>query len=284
MKTNHSLSGLIDMHIHSGPDIRERKMDDVELMEASLKLGVRGIVIKSHFVPTVDRATLVNKLKTVIYGDVAPFTMFGGIVLNQSVGGINPYAVEASLKLGGKIVWLPTLTAANHHMKEGKSGGVEVVSNNKVVPELQSIMEMIKEYDAVLATGHISPKECFIVTEAARKVGVEKVVITHPENHIVGMNLEDQKKIVKDYDVLLEKVYAQPIGGGVYKNNLDENIDVIKSIGSEHIVVATDGGQIQNPRWNETIQICVNHLYDNGMTRTDVDNMTRKNPEWLLGL
>ena len=53
------LKGIIDMHIHSAPDIRERKLNDLELMEAAVEREVRAIVIKSHFVPTADRAYLV---------------------------------------------------------------------------------------------------------------------------------------------------------------------------------------------------------------------------------
>ena len=81
------LDGVIDMHIHSAPDIRERKMNDLELMEAAIDNGVRAIVIKSHNVPTMDRATLVNMIKEEKYGKEVDFTMFGGISLNEPVGG-----------------------------------------------------------------------------------------------------------------------------------------------------------------------------------------------------
>lgn len=57
------IKGLIDLHIHSAPDIRERKMNDLELMEAAVRLEARAIVIKSHFVSTQDRACLVNQIR-----------------------------------------------------------------------------------------------------------------------------------------------------------------------------------------------------------------------------
>jgi len=284
MVTKSNLSGIIDMHIHSAPDVRERKMNDLELMEAAIRLGVRAIVIKSHHVPTADRAALVNLIKQEKYGEASSFTMFGGIALNQFIGGINPYAVETALKLGGKVVWLPTNTASNHVLKNGKTGGVQCVRDHQVVPELKDIFQLVKDFDAVLATGHISPEECFVVTEAARNAGVKKIVITHPEFHIVGMSLADQIRIVKDYDVMLERVYAQPIGGSEYKKNLPDNVTAIREIGSEHIVVSTDGGQMQNPKWNETIQEYINYLYDQGISETEVDHMTRKNPGGLLGI
>ncbi len=46
------MQGIIDMHIHAAPDVRARKLDDLELMEASVQRGVRAIVLKSHNVPT----------------------------------------------------------------------------------------------------------------------------------------------------------------------------------------------------------------------------------------
>ena len=63
INTENHLKGIVDLHIHSAPDVRERKMDDLQLMEAAVKRGVRAVVIKSHHVPTVDRATLVNRVR-----------------------------------------------------------------------------------------------------------------------------------------------------------------------------------------------------------------------------
>lgn len=277
------LNGIIDMHIHSAPDIRQRKLNDLELMEAAVERRVRAIVIKSHFVSTADRAYLVNEIRKEKYPE-SDFEMFGAIALNQSVGGINPKAAEAALKLGAKIVWLPTNTAANHYQKTDKTGGVEVIKDKKVVPELKEVFKLVKEYDAVLATGHISPYECFQVTEAARDAGVEKIVITHPEFHIVGMSMEDRMRIVKDYDVLLEMEYAQPVGGGVYKKNLPENVETMKEIGCEHFIVSTDSGQLQNPPWYESVEEYLDYLYEQGISESDIDIMTRQNPAKLLGI
>ncbi len=282
--TSGRLHGIVDLHIHSAPDVRERKLDDLQLMEAAVERGVRAVVIKSHHVPTVDRAALVNRVKEEKYGDKSDFQMFGGIALNRFVGGINPWAVETALKLGGKLVWLPTNTAENHCRKEGKDHFISCVRDGKVVEELKDVFQLIRDYDAVLETGHISPKECFLVTEAARDAGVKKIVITHPEFHIVGMTLEEQKQIVKDYGVLLERVYAQPVGGGVYKKNLADNVTAMQEIGCEHFIVATDSGQLQNPEWYRSIAEYVDYLYDAGFHEEEIKKMTRENPGRMLGI
>ncbi len=277
------LTGIIDMHIHSAPDIRQRKLDDLQLMEAAVERGVRAIVIKSHMVPTADRATLVNKIRQEKYPD-SDFQMFGSLVMNLAVGGINPWAVEASIKLGAKEIFLPTMTAENHCKKENKEHYVSVVKNRKIVEPLKDVFNLVRDYDVALGTGHISPSEIFTVVEAARDAGVKKIIVTHPEFHIVGMSLEEEARIVKDYDVLLEKVYAQPIGGGVYKKNLPDNVAHMKEIGCEHFIVSTDGGQMQNPEWYNTIAEYIDYLYDSGFSQEEIDVMTKKNPGKMLGI
>lgn len=211
--------------------------------------------------------------------------MFGGLALNKPVGGINPYAVDSALKLGAKIIWLPTNTAENHLRREHKSGGVAVVRDGKVVPELETVFSLIKDHDAVLATGHSGPEECFIVAEAARKAGVKKIVITHPEFWIVGMSVDDQVRIVNDYDVILEKVYASPIGAGIYRKNYVDNANVMRLMGSKNIIVATDSGQKQNPYWYDSYTEYVTYLHQQeGISQEDIDRMTKTTPAWLLGL
>ena len=279
------LKGIVDLHIHTAPDVRQRKMNDLEIMEAAVERGVRAVVIKSHVMPTVGRAAIVNKVKEEKYGSTSDFQMYGGVALNRFVGGINPWAVETALKLGGKLVWMPTNTAENDCRKQNRENWVSVLKDGKIVPELKDVFQLIRDHDAVLETGHISPEECFIVTEAARNAGVKKIVITHPEFWIVGMSMEEQARIVKDYDVLLEHVYAQPIGGGVYKKNLETNVEAMKAIGCEHFIVSTDSGQTQNPYWYESIKEYIDYLYDvGGFTKEEIDRMTKVNPGRMLGI
>lgn len=278
-----AMQGIIDMHIHAAPDVRARKLDDLELMEASVQRGVRAIVLKSHNVPTADRAYLVNRVAAEKYPDVK-FTAFGGLCLNRPVGGLNPDAAETSLKLGAKVIWLPTNTAENHYRKNGKdpSTGVVVTRDGKAVDELQDIFALVKQYNAVLATGHIGAEECFPVVEAARAAGVEKIVITHPEFWVVGMTPEQQADIVRKYDVLLESVYAQPVNGS-YKINIPDNIAAMKAIGPEHFVLSTDSGQTVNPYWYESYTTYFKAVSE-VFTSEQVRRMTHDNPAWLLDI
>lgn len=281
-----SMKGVIDMHVHTNPDLRLRAYDDFELMEAGIRVGARAIVIKTHQGTTMDRAYLCNRHNNIVHGDTNDFTMFGSITLNRVVGGINPTAVETALKLGAKVVWLPTASARNHmlKMKQDPANCVEVVRDGKVVPELLDVFRLIKDHDAVLGTAHVSPEEAFVVVEAARDAGLKKVVVTHPEWWVVDMSVEDQVRMVRDYDVILERCYAQNMGGGKYKSNLPSNLEIIKEVGYKNVMVDTDGGQVENPHWELALEEYMQYLVDHGIPEEQVYYMTRTIPAGLLGI
>lgn len=281
-----SLKNVIDMHVHSNPDIRHRAYDDFELMEAAIRVGARAIVIKTHQGTTTDRAYLCNRYNELVHQSVNHFTMFGSVTLNRQMGGINPAAVESGLKLGAKVIWLPTQSARNHLVKSHGdiSNCVDVIQDGKIVPELESVFRLVKDYDVVLGTAHISPKECFQVVEAARDAGVKKIVVTHPEWWLVGMSLGDQVRIVNDYDVILEHCFAQPMGGGSYKSNLSMNLEAIEACGYRNVMVCTDGGQVENPRWELALEQYMQFLLDHGVTTEQLRFMTHDIQAGLLGL
>ena len=281
-----SMKGVIDMHVHTNPDLRLRAYDDFELMEAAIRVGARAIVIKTHQGTTMDRAYLCNRHNKIVHGNTNNFTMFGSITLNRVVGGINPKAVDTALKLGAKVVWLPTQSARNHLVKNNQdpSGCVDVVRDGKIVPELKDVLELIKDHNAVLGTAHISPQEAFVVVEAARNAGVKNIVITHPEWWIVDMSVEDQLRMVKDYDVILERCYAQNMGGGKYKSNLPSNLEIIMEGGYKNGLVDPDGGQSENPHWELAMEEYMQYLADHGIPEEQIYYMTRTIPSRLLGL
>ena len=102
--------GVIDMHVHSHPDVFGRNMDDIDVATLAKARGMRGILLKNHISETASRAALVMKV-------VPGIEVFGGIVLNNAVGGINPDAVEWMHRVyggRGKVVWLPTFESDKH--------------------------------------------------------------------------------------------------------------------------------------------------------------------------
>ncbi|SHH09712.1 hypothetical protein SAMN02745245_00525 [Anaerosphaera aminiphila DSM 21120] len=276
------LTNVFDMHVHTSPDIRERRYTDFDMLEAGLKIHARGIVLKSHHGTTMNRAFLCNLYNKKVHGK-NQFEMFGSVVLNNAIGGLNPVAVETGLKMGAKVIWLPTMDARNHREKYGQLGGIECLDEKGTIVEpLKKIFKLIKDYDVALGTGHISPKEIFEVVKQAKDMGLKKIVITHPEFWVVGMTHEEQQQIVKDYDVILERCYAQPLGGGKYKSNLKDNLEIVNLVGYENVMVDTDGGQVENPPWEDALGEYMQYLLDNGISEEKIYHMTRTIPSKLL--
>jgi hypothetical protein len=101
-----ALQGAYDLQVHVAPDVIERRIDDLDLAKEFLAHGLRGFVLKSHYLPTAERAKVVSKA-------VPGIAAYGAITLNHSIGGLNPVAVELAGRSGCKIVWMPTVDAAN---------------------------------------------------------------------------------------------------------------------------------------------------------------------------
>ena len=84
-----SLAGVIDFHVHSGPDSRPRSVSDLEIARIAKRAGMRGLVFKNHFTMTADRAALAMHA-------VDGIEIFGGVVLNHAVGGLNAEAITGA--------------------------------------------------------------------------------------------------------------------------------------------------------------------------------------------
>lgn len=271
------LTGVVDLHVHSAPDLRARGHHDLQLAEQAVQIGAGAFVIKSHLVPTMDRAWLIGKL-------YPQLRVFGSITLNPSVGGINPYAVESALQLGAKIVWLPTIFSTRHREIEGKSGGVASVAGRKVVPLMTDVLRLIAEHRAILGTGHLSPEDIFVVVEEARRLGVERIVVTHPESYTVRMSVQDQRTLADQYGVLLERCYAQPLGNGQYRLNHEDNLRAIEQVGWASTILSTDGGQPDLPPWRQMLAESIQYLAGRGIPEAAIASMTRTTPAGLLEL
>src|SRR5512136_1298146 len=178
------LQGVIDFHIHTGPDIYPRLLNDIEVARQAKRAGMKAILIKSHATITGDRAQIAQT--------VAGFPVFGGVALNWHVGGLNKYAVECAAKLGARQVWMPTTHATNYlkyvdhvpmfakSMPKDIKGISILKEDGRLVPELAPILEIIAQYGLILATGHLSPEEGLALISEAKKAGIDKVVVTHP--------------------------------------------------------------------------------------------------------
>lgn len=284
-----NLIGAIDFHVHSSPDVVSRSVDDFELAKMAVNAGMKAVVLKNHVTTTADRAVLVSKI-------VPGIEIFGGIVLNHAVGGLNSDAVEAMVRMSGdrgKVVWLPTIDADYHLKVFNKSGiGIKVAENDRILPETEVILQAIARHHLVLSTGHISPEEVLLVIRRARELGVKNIVVTHAMADVPGLSLKMMQKCA-DLGAFLELDFVNDLMG---KNAIAEGhrqwhrvsvqkmAQTIRAIGAEHFILSTDLGRQGDPLPAEGYQLFVDQLIDEGISQPEIAIMLRENPARLLGL
>ena len=276
--------GSIDMHCHHGPAfLIPERMDALETAKCARQMGMRAIVLKSADFTTAPLAAIVAQL-------VPEVKVFGGVCLDDEIGGLNSHALEFSAKAGARIVWMPTHSSSNYSTKMKRIFGVKgeglsiLNPEHKLVPEMDSILSLIKEYDMILANGHISPQETFALVEAALAKGISKLVITHGL-WVAGkepFTLEELKRLGQ-MGAFIEHCYVGFLPTD-FRNDPKPMADAIKYIGAEHCIISSDLGQYYNPSPAEGMRMFIALLLKNDISEHEVELMAKINPAKLLGL
>lgn len=270
-----SLDGVIDLHVHAGPDSRPRSVSDVEAARLARDAGLRAILLKNHFTMTADRAALAMSA-------VEGIEIFGGVVLNRAVGGINPEAVRQMATFSGgrgKVVWLPTFDA-EHYVTAAGGGGpfVPVLENGEPRPEVLEVFDLIAEHDLTLAMGHSSPEEVLRLIPAARQRGVERILVTH----VFGQDAtREQMQAMADAGAVMEIDWLAVFSGS---RTIGEYADAIHAIGESAFFMSSDLGQEGNPTHAEGLRAYLRAMREAGISTDAIDVMIRRNPARLLGL
>ncbi len=269
------MDGAIDAHVHSGPDAYIARMyDEMEMAIQACQVGMKAIAFKCAAMDSARSAYIVQKAvnQWADEHNKKRIDVFGGVVLNYAVGGLNPEAVSASYRVGGKVVWLPSMDASFHHKIMGMPGGIEVLDeNDDIVPPLKEIFAMIAEGDMVLSLCHQSTKERFILIDEARKSGIKRIEICHP-NVMVKMTV-DQMKIAADKGAYIG-FYGTGFG--------DEFMQVTKVVGCDRIIVSTDLGRSSGPSPVDGMRSLITGMLTQDISDKDVEKMVKTNPSTLL--
>jgi hypothetical protein len=274
------IQGSIDMHVHHSPDAYiERNVDAFQAAAMAEVAGMRAIVLKNHDYPTAPLAIIAGQ-------QYKKITVIGSLCLDFGVGGLNPAAVEVSALLGCRMVWMPTFSAAFDMKKRNIGpGGINIVGEQgNILPVVTDILKIIKQYDMVVASGHVSFEEVNALVDEARRLGIDKIVITHALEPRFGatLSIEQQKQMVAK-GAYIEHTYlsALPTGGDI---GLERLVDTVKVLGAGHCILSTDLGQKENPPPAEGLRIAIAGLLDLGLEEDDLTAILKANPARLLGL
>ena len=286
------LRGTIDPHIHSGPSIAPRALDHIELLQEANAAGMAAVVTKDHDYSGVATANLIANH----YGHL-PTKLYSGIVLNNVIGGFNPYAVEHTAAMGGKIVWLPTLAAENHLAWEKKSNWVHPATTQKIRPasaipatrdgkvldEVKEVLDVVAKNDMVLAGGHLHVSEIWLVFEEAKRRGVTRMVVNHPEE-IIDATMNDVSGLTT-LGAKMEHSLSMFLEGSKFKiagpEDLRKHID---TAGVDNTIMSTDLGQTGNMRPLEGFKRGMAMCLDLGYSEADITTMFSTNAAKLFGL
>jgi len=269
------LAGAVDLHVHSAPDVDKRRFDDLELARAAKDAGVGAVLIKSHQNSTVERAWLVAQC-------VPGIRVYGGLVLNETVGGLNPAAVRLALDLGARQVWMPTRSARNHRVYHGQAGGITILDEQgRLLPAVEEILLAMAASDCILGTGHLSPQESSVLIDAAHKAGVSKILVTHPEWGPTYHSWEAQKELAMRGDVFFERCFVSTthLCGCVPFETIER---AIIETGVERTILSTDLGQPETPPPAEGLRLYAERLRSTGFSVDQIRTMMQANPERLL--
>jgi hypothetical protein len=289
-----ALEGAYDLQIHVAPDVIERRVDDVDCAKAFLARGLRGFVLKSHYIQTGERAQVVNKA-------VPGIKACGAVTLNHSVGGLNPVAVEIAGRSGCKVVWMPTVDAANETAGRLDGGSEKLPfwakiqrelaaegisppplsvadASGRVTDQVRQCLERIAKHNMILATGHVGRAEIFALVRAANDMGVKKVVVTHAEFPSQNLTGEEQRELA-DLGAVIEHCFTTTY---THKAPWEAAFANIRKTGVSRTIISTDLGQTINPPVAEGFAMFAQRLLDAGFTTDEVRTMAVTIPTRLV--
>jgi hypothetical protein len=265
-----------------------RAVDDDELASLAAAREMEAVVFKNHVTQTADRAWLARK-------HVRGLKLFGGLVLNRAVGGINPQAVEWMWRMQGgygRVVWFPTFDADHHVKQRGTApSGIRVVDDRGVASaEVRAILKVCARQRLVVHTGHSSAEQALALIAAAREEGCDRIVVTHCQFEVVGMNEAQMKKAAALGAKLEVCALGMLVGPESPLEWMRESVRVpvkdtaarIRAVGGQHFVLGTDLGQSGNPTPADGLALFVDGLMAEGITRAQIETMGREVPGALL--
>jgi hypothetical protein len=284
------LDGLVDMHVHSGPSPFPRRFDHVQAAEDGARLNMRAMVAKSHHHNTqMDILAMKDRLAAV------KAQVFGGIALNSTVGGLNVHAVRMCLRMGGKVVWFPTISSGRHiecHPEDGAFPTttvpltlerIDIVDEKgDLKPEAHDVLDEIKDQEAVVNGGHMYPEYIRTLFGAAKDKGITRMVVSHPD-FVIGADPALCRELT-GLGAFVEHEIGMYDPEGTQKWDPARLLKWIEEIGPEHTTLASDFGQASNPKPVDAWIRVAGALLDLGLPEKELRRTACDNPAYLLNL
>ncbi|MBN1152426.1 MAG: hypothetical protein JXA58_04380 [Dehalococcoidia bacterium] len=281
------LHGAYDMHLHFAPEAwMTRRFDALDTALHLRDAGLAGFVLKNRTYCTQPLAMLIRRL-------VPEIRVFGCLVLDGEVGGLNYHAVKAAAEIGTKVLYMPVFFSANSmpvvkrrfNVQIGDETYSIVDDSGALLPQVEDILRVVKDYDMVLCTGHVSPREVKALADRCLGMGVNKVVVTHPMSEFICeefLSLEDLA-VLAHSGFTIEHC-AQSISPTGEHRDPSIFVEGIRAQGAENCILTTDFGGTPHPTIAEGLRMFMSSLLRRGLTEREIELMVKANPRRLLGV
>ena len=286
------LQGAIDTHAHTAPALFKRHIDDAALAVHAKQYGMRGFVLKDHDQSTTGRAYYVRRQHPEV-------DSFGSVVLNRSVGGINPYVAQAAVQYGARIVWMPSNHAKHHaeyfdmpdypqfgRLQAQLPGPGETVFEDDgatLTRAARQVCEVVAEGGACLASGHLELAEIRALLDAANAAGVRRFIVTHANWALCKLDLDVQKELIAK-GAVMEYVACSCVSPIFWEQQPEELAGWINELRGENIVLGSDLGQFAGPPHPEGLRMLLAALLELGVPYEYLEKIAKVTPAEVLGL
>ena len=221
--------------------------------------------------------------------------MFGSLVLNNTVGGLNPHAVDYNVKMGAKLVFMPTAHAANHirnthrnarlasNVQLRKPYGITVIdATGELLDPVKQILDIIAEHDVILSSGHLHIAEVWVLFDEAKRRGVKRLLVNHPA-YGLHCTYEDVSELAA-MGAMIQQSACLFVDSRFNVFPPDELKAQVDAAGVANSSIGSDLGQVDNPSPVEGMRQIIAMLLALGFSDEDVGKMVRDNPARLVGL
>jgi hypothetical protein len=295
------IRGAVDTYVHPGPELLPRVIDVVSLARQMKEDGFGGAMLWNQFSHTGEIAEIVT--------GVTGFQLYGSVILNGTVGGVNPHVAEHAIRMGARYVSMPSLSGSAAYLADAAAGNgyaneamriagpVRVTDEaGALLPHVHEVLEVVRTYDVALGLGYLDEAEAIAVLDGARDHGVSRIGILRPLSGL-GFTAE-QLEVAMGYPGTIVQIPASALrsieaaNGGLpnyaevasgVNPQAEAFARLVGRYGAERCVLSSDTG------WNDVtalqwIQLGAEALAQFGVTARELDTLVHASPKRLLGL
>ena len=288
------LVDAIDLHCHIDLEFSEtafrKRAPEWEWLPQAEALGMRGVLLKSHWWPTAAVVPYVRKLYD------GPVQTWSSVTLNPTSGGPEVWVVESAAALGARMVFQPTwssrldLENRGFHLRIAETfrtfdpsrlvGATFVDSSGQLTDAGQALLEYCHQHDLTLGTGHIAWEESIVFARRAQEMGFTRLVFNHPLSGTIKAPVEAARQMA-DLGAWVELCWTNISPGRV---SPEAAVEWIREVGVGQVVVSTDYFRAANPIPPELFRLLLGTLFDAGLTPDEIRQVAAINPARALGL